>query len=369
MRIAFVLAGLEAGGAEKIVNLLAHHRLKLGDSVDVLAVNADRPNSYFPYDPSVGISALSEREPMLRGLRSGSQLLALRRRLAAIRPDAVVSFLTKVNVLTGLAAYGLAVPVVMSERNNFTVQTMSPVWRLARPIIARSATLLVMQTEEARQSLSPALRSRAVVIPNPVTLPRGIEHKVGDGRRIVAVGRLEKQKGFDLLIEAFSQVAPVVPAAKLTIFGEGPERGALKEQARALGIEDRVRLPGVTRSPVDWISAGDIFVLSSRFEGFPNVLLEAMRAGLASVAFDCPWGPAEILDSPDAGMLVPAGNVKELAGAIRRLATDSALRQHTARSGTVAVARRYSTPSVLAQWDEVIVAAVTGRPARALAPA
>ena len=369
MRIAFVLAGLEAGGAEKIVNLLAHHRLKLGDSIDVLAVNADRANSYFPYDPNVGISVLGGRGPTPPGLRSAWQLLELKRRLAAIRPDVIVSFLTKINILVGIASYGLGIPVVMSERNNFRVQAMSPVWRVARPAIARSATLLVMQTDEARRSLSPGLRSKAVVIPNPVTLPRHIERHASDGRRVVAVGRLDRQKGFDLLLEGFSHVASFVPAAKLTIFGEGPERGALKEQARALGIGDRVSLPGVTRSPVDWISAGDVFVLSSRFEGFPNVLLEAMRAGLPSIAFDCPWGPAEILDDPDTGVLVPAGNIKALGEAIRRLVTDPALQRQMGRAGAIAVAQRYSKPAVLAEWDDVIVAAVTGRRARALAPA
>ncbi|TGV62805.1 glycosyltransferase, partial [Mesorhizobium sp. M2D.F.Ca.ET.160.01.1.1] len=115
----------------------------------------------------------------------------------------------------------------------------------------------------------------------------------GGGTRFVAVGRLEKQKGFDLLLEAFSRVARQLPMVTLVIFGEGPERAALEQQARGLGIADRVRMPGVTNSPVGWLSVGDIFVLSSRFEGFPNVLLEALMAGMATVAFDCPWGPAD----------------------------------------------------------------------------
>ncbi|BCP53926.1 glycosyl transferase [Kaistia sp. 32K] len=358
MRIAFVLSGFGAGGAEKVVNLLAHHRQSQGDTVHVLAVNAGDPASYFPYDPGIELSTLGgSGNGAGRVSGTGRRILALRRRLAELAPDLVVSFLTKVNVMTGLATLGLDVPIVLSERNNFLSQAKSPLWRLAGPIAGRRAARLVMQTKEACLALPFSLQSRAIVIPNPVASMRAA--RPSDGSRIVAVGRLEKQKGFDLLLEAFAQVAARLPAARLTIFGEGPERGALEKQARDLGVADRVHMPGVTRSPGDWVVEGDIFVLSSRFEGFPNVLLEAMAAGLAVIAFDCPWGPSEILDNPDAGLLVPAGDVGRLADAMARLATDSDLRQRLAATGAAEAAARYSLPSVLALWDAVIAVAVT----------
>src|SRR6185295_12404004 len=103
-------------------------------------------------------------------------------------------------------------------------------------------------------------------------------------------------KGFDLLLRSFAQVAPEEPSATLTIFGEGSERGRLESDVQSLGLMDRVRLPGQTAKPGAWLEEGDVFVLSSRFEGFPNVLVEAMGAGLPSIAFDCPWGPSTIME-------------------------------------------------------------------------
>lgn len=366
MRIAFVLSGLGAGGSEKIVNLLAHHRRARGDTVHVVAVNANSSESYFPYDGTIKVEPLADStQGMLRIVGIGQRLLQLRRSLRRIEPDIIISFLTKINVLAGLATYGLAAPIIMSERNNFKSQDMNPFWRIARPIVARRAESLVMQTRDACQSLSPNLRAKTVIIPNPVTLPRVSNRAPGNGSRVIAVGRLEKQKGFDLLLDAFKLTTVSAPAATLTIFGDGPMRDELERQALNLGIADRVRMPGVTKSPVDWIASGDVFVLSSRFEGFPNVLLEAMTAGLATIAFDCPWGPSEILSTPDSGLLVPCGNVEQLGEAIRRVVNDPTLQKRLATAGSLAASSRYAKSAVLEQWDVVIDRPVMKQPAEA----
>lgn len=360
VRIAFVLSGLGAGGAEKVVNLVARHRQDCGDRIDILAVNADRPDSYFPYDRDTGIWPLAGRQAATVPLAgTGRQLIALHRRLAALAPDLVVSFLTKINVLAAIASLGVGAPLVLSERNNFTSQTMNPVWRIARPLAARRAVRLVMQTEAARAALPTALRARATVIPNPVAVPDTAPTRPRDGARFVAVGRLDPQKGFDLLIAAFARVVRQIPTAQLTIFGEGPQRTALERRAIDLGVGDHVCLPGVTEFPGEWVNAGEIFVLSSRYEGFPNVLIEAMTASLATIAFDCPWGPSEILASPDSGLLVPAGDIEKLGDAMLRLAIDPALRHQLSAAGASAAAAHYSMPAVLAQWDAVIADAVT----------
>lgn len=361
VRIVFILSGLGAGGAEKVVNLLAHHRRAQGDIVHVIATNSENPRSYFPYDQSIQVEAIGRLQEN-SGIRATlGKLLRLRRRLREISPDLVISFLTKVNVLAGLATMGLGTATIMSERNNFRLQSMNLVWRSIAPVTAHRAAALVMQTDFARSLLPKPLRSRAVVIPNPVALSGKPVRAPGDGARFVAVGRLDKQKGFDLLLEAFPDVAKRVPSATLSIFGEGPERSSLEQQVRKLEIADRVRMPGITTSPGEWLAAGDVFVLSSRFEGFPNVLLEALMAGLATVAFDCPWGPAEILHGDDVGLLVPASDVGLLAKALVRVATDQVLREKLAASGP-RVAARYAKPVVFAQWDDVIADATVGRP-------
>ncbi len=222
--------------------------------------------------------------------------------------------------------------------------------------LAQAAAGVVMQTKAARDSLPRGLRARAVVIPNPCVPIEQTRRPAGDGSRIIAVGRLVRQKGFDLLLQAFARLAADAPDATLTIFGDGPERRALEKQARALRIDDRVSLPGTTPSPGAWLAAGDIFVLSSRFEGFPNVLVEALAAGFAAIAFDCPWGPSDILTDQQNGLLVPPEDVDALARALLRLTRDAALRS-ALRKAAPAAADRYALPGVLVRWDAVFAEA------------
>jgi glycosyltransferase involved in cell wall biosynthesis len=355
MKIAFVQAGLGAGGAEKIVSLLAQHRLSLGDEVYVLAFKNQPNGSYFPYDERVKIET-----PPSDSLISGGRLprvvaraIWLRNRFKQIRPDLIVSFLTKTNVLVLLSSVGLEIPVVISERNNPLKQGAHAFWYPASLMLARRAGAVVMQTEAAYEMLPGSLKARALVIPNPSVTPNGGHRVSGNGKTIVAVGRLVEQKGFDLLIDAVARLASDLPEVKLVIFGEGPDRDALEARATTLGIADRVSLPGNTSRPGTWISAGDVFVLSSRYEGFPNVLIEALAGGLPAVAFDCPWGPSAILTHEKNGMLVPAENVEALATSLKRVLTDQAIRKKISAAAPSAAAR-FSLGSVLASWDSVL---------------
>ena len=355
MRIVFVQAGLAAGGAEKIINLLAKHRADQGDDVHVLAFTAENGGSYFPYPDTIQVETLepdtgSGRRGMLLILR---RICWLRRRFSDIKPELIVSFLTKTNVAVLLASRGQSIPVVISERNNPGQQDAHPLWRPASLLLAWAAEGIVMQTDEARNFLPAGLQTRARVIPNPCILPSAMQMPKRDGQRIIAVGRLERQKGFDLLLAAFAKMSSNAPQATLTIFGEGRERAALVNQAEALGISEKINLPGVTNRPGAWLAVGDVFVLSSRFEGFPNVLVEALAGGYATIAFNCPWGPATIVDDEKTGVLVPPEDVDKLAEALRRVCIDADFRSALQLAAPNAVCR-YSPVDVLAQWDAVI---------------
>ena len=192
--------------------------------------------------------------------------------------------------------------------------------------------------------------SRPIPIVDPILPPAGI---VRGGRKLLlAVGRLEHQKGTDRLIDAFALLASAHPDWDLVILGEGAERKSLTAQIHRAGLADRVLMPGQAGNVGEWYARADLYVLPSRFEGFPNTLAEAMAHGLAAVAFDCDTGPRDIIRHDRDGLLVPPGDVPALAAALERLMGDAALRERFA-AAAIATRDRYSEAAVLRQWESL----------------
>ncbi|GGE14556.1 amylovoran biosynthesis protein AmsD [Polymorphobacter glacialis] len=363
MHIAILLSSLGAGGAERVLALLTGHWTANGHRVTVIAFDSESDPVF--HDFGAGVSQL--RLGLPPGGSSPIGLLArrtmrLRRILRTERPDIVVSFLFKINVTTLIAAMGLGIPVIVSERNNPDRQQAHPIWPLLRSLFYPSAAALVLQTEASRKALSRSQAAAGVVIANPITCwPRRPEP---EGRKtLVAVGRLDAQKGFDLLLQAFAVVAALHPAWDLVIWGEGPRRADLEAQVAALGIGDRASLPGLSDKPGDWIASASAFVLSSRFEGFGNAMAEAMAAGLPVVAFDCDYGVAVLADRDVDCLVVAPEDVSAMAAAIDRLLGDPALRHRLGTAASIS-ARRFAAPAIFAQWDALLDNSVTGKPAQ-----
>jgi glycosyltransferase involved in cell wall biosynthesis len=178
-----------------------------------------------------------------------------------------------------------------------------------------------------------------------------IQDVPNDGPLIVGCGRLHRQKGFDLLIEAFADLDDA--RAQLVILGEGPERKALETLARSKGVADRVLMPGFERRPEKWLAKAAIFVLPSRWEGFGHVLVEALAAGVPVVSAWAPHGPADILDDGKTGLLVPTGNAVALGTAINRLLVDKGLRGRLVEAGRK-TAERFSLPVIAGRYGDLI---------------
>lgn len=292
---------------------------------------------------------------LLRNLR---RIRVLRVAIRASIPDIVISFMDKVNVLTLLASGGLRRPVVVSERIDPSRYNIGGSWNLLRRLTYPRASALVCQSPTTLASFDFLPTSKKHVIPNPVMPPSAPLNNVESLQSfeakyfIVAMGRLVEQKGFDMLLSAFNTLSAKHPDWFLMVLGEGPLRRLLERQIETLGLKSRVRLCGPIRDPSSVLRRADLFVLSSRFEGFPNALLEAMAAGLPVVSFDCPSGPRDIIRDGVDGLLVPPENVIALASALDRLMGNSAERERLAKRAPE-VLKRFGLDEVMGKWDEL----------------
>jgi len=264
--------------------------------------------------------------------------------------------MNRTNVLTVFSTIGFEIPVIVSE-HTAPRGTLSVPWRILRALAYRRATFVVMLTAGALAELPSALRQRGRVIPNP--LPSAFataaatttDEQVGSaGQTIMGLGRLTPEKGFDLLIEAFARIADSWPTARLEIWGEGDERDRLERIRASHDLVERVALPGETRSPERVLPSATVFVLSSRLEGLPMALLEAMALGRAVVACDCDHGPRDIVRHGIDGLLVPSEDVTALADAIEELLRDDERRASLARRA-VEVRDRFALGAISEQWD------------------
>ncbi|MBW3604523.1 MAG: glycosyltransferase family 4 protein [Actinobacteria bacterium] len=195
--------------------------------------------------------------------------------------------------------------------------------------------------------------ARVVAMPNAAPDMGGVRATL-DNRIVIAAGRLTRQKGFDMLIPAFAQVAAKHPDWQLHIYGVGERQEELEHKIAELEVGDHVKLLGFTKELPRKLAEASIYALSSRFEGFPMVLLEAMMCGLPAVAFDCPTGPRDLIDHGEDGLIVPFKDVDAMAAGIIELIEDEQ-RRKTFGARSYDKAQQYTTSGLAEQWEQLFV--------------
>ncbi len=327
-RIALFFPSLESGGVQRFMLTLSQGLMDRGEAVDLVLVEAK--GAMLAQAPEgARVVDLHAR----RALQAIGPLAAYLRRE---KPAALLSAQTHVNAAAVAAAKFARsqTRIVVSERNHLSASVdnaQSPGDRL-RPLLIRlfypgAAGVAAVSEGVAADMVKRAgiAAERVRVIYNPVDLERvallagaPCPHawlEAGEPPALVAVGRLSPQKDYPTLLRAFAQVRKQRPA-RLIIVGEGPQREALAALAAALGIERDTALAGYRDNPFAWTARAGAFVLSSRWEGFPNALVEALACGAPVVSTNCPSGPAEILENGRYGKLTPVGDADALAEAI-----------------------------------------------------
>jgi glycosyltransferase involved in cell wall biosynthesis len=341
-RCLCVLPDLSGGGAQRTMINLFHQLPEHGWQTELAVVQGGGAAADWlgPDDAVTDLGCGRVRH----GFRALRRLLALR------ESDLVFATMLDANCLAALACLGQRPrpALVVRETNSQRARgDLGPLRRKLAGWAYRRADRVVALSHGVERELVEDLRldaARALTLPNPVDIdafaaPATDDPLPGrwrDGPVLVAAGRLTRQKGFDILLDAFARLE--TSSARLVILGEGPDRAALQAQAESLGLSDRILLPGFVTNPGDWYAQATLFVLSSRWEGFGHVLVEAMASGLPVLATDCPHGPRDIIDSGRTGLLVPPDSAEALAAAIDGLLQDAPLAQKLAAAGREAAA-------------------------------
>jgi glycosyltransferase involved in cell wall biosynthesis len=369
MNLLIFIHSMRSGGAERVTANLSNYWALKGWRITIVSLVACEHDFYKLHSnvQRVSLDLDDESSNPIAAIKNNlKRIFALHRVLREIHPDVAIGMMPSAGVLLVIASFFLSKLVtITSERSYPPMLPLGLLWNKLRQWTYPNATKVTMLTAEGLVWLSENIpRAQGVVIPNPIPYPLpNFEPKIApesvidpDRKVVLAVGRFSEEKRFELLMQIFSKLAPVNVKWDLVILGEGPLRETLECQIINLGIQGRVYLPGRTGNVGDWYKRADVYVMSSRFEGFPNTLGEAMAHGCAVVSFDCDTGPRDIIRHEVDGILVPNGDVKSLETALSRLMLDDSLRKQLSQQA-IEVRERYSMERITSMWENLFLEA------------
>lgn len=362
MRIALVIYDLNCGGAQRVMVQLANQLAAARHTAALFTLLPGTP--FFKVDSRVTVSCTGGITPddsniIVRVAYFIKRFLLIRKSILNFKPDVVLSFVDEVNVRVLMSMTGTGIPVIVSEHTYPPNHSINPLYAWLRKKLYPKASAVVVLTKKSLEWtngwVSP---DKAHVIPNFVEKPHIPEDTVipftfPQGKVLVAAGRLSHEKGYDMLIESFSKISKSkYEDWTLLILGSGPEEISLRSIIKAKNLETRVLLPGTVPNISAVLTKCHLFALSSRYEGFPTGLCDAMACGLPCVCFDCDTGPGDIITDGVDGILVPPGNVEKMANVLKSLMDDEKKRTLL---GTAAknIVNHFSTDIIMRKWEEL----------------
>jgi GalNAc-alpha-(1->4)-GalNAc-alpha-(1->3)-diNAcBac-PP-undecaprenol alpha-1,4-N-acetyl-D-galactosaminyltransferase len=356
LSVVMIIPSLGSGGAERAMSELANFLADRHWRVCIVTFQNEPTADFYPLRRAIHRVHLQCADswpgPAGKLLSNLSRTLALRRALREQACDVALAFMETANVLAILATRGLGMRTVVAERIDPAMNTTVPaVWQLGRRALYRYADAVVAQTETAASWLRRRCGVKVKVLPN--ALRRLPDPSAQREPMVLSVGRMEPQKGFDVLLRAFAAVSADFPSWRLAIVGDGSLRRELQHLAAELQLLPCVEFAGRRTDIETWYGRAAIVAQASRFEGFPNAVLEAMGMGAAVISTDCRSGPRELISAGHDGLLVPVDDVSELASALRSLMGNAQQRDRLGRAA-MCVRERYAANSVLGQWEQLL---------------
>lgn len=316
--ILFIVNALYAG-AGKILLFVAGACARAGWKVTVATLYDDSVGDYHVD----GVNFINFDIPMKTRIWRLQALRIIRKRIKGIQPTIICAFISDVVFMTRLATLGLKTFFVAAERGDPYI--LPSKWIIPVKWAYRNSDYSVFQLKGAQDFFDEKVQKNSVIIPNPYSTGECVKPYNGTrNKTVVSVGRFVEQKGYDVLLNAFRIFHDAHPDYRLIIYGDGPLKDNYMEQIKQLNLDDSVFLPGFIHNIPKTIREDGIFVLSSRFEGIPNALIEAMSVGIPTISTDCsPGGPRFLTNNGRRGILVPVDDTEAIANAMSIVADDN----------------------------------------------
>jgi len=354
--ILLITGSLQGGGAERVISDMANYWANKCWNVTFATWCSPEVADFYSLAPGIKrawLDVYSPNDSVFSKIKSNlGRIQKLRGLIRKTKPDIILSFLTVSNLLTITACMGLKQHVVISERNNPILENRITIpWKILRRLFYAHADTVIVQTNDLKLWIDEHCRIKSMVIPNPLREMPKLSYKREN--LIVAVGNLSKQKGFDLLLRAFSRIASEFNEWRVAIVGQGNEYEKLMQLRNDLMLEHRVDFIGQSDEVEKWMAQSGLVVQPSRFEGFPNVLLEAMSMGAPVISADCEFGPSDIIQDGVNGRLVPVEDVSTLARVIAEMICQPALREQMGLEA-MKVRETYKQDKIMEQWEQSI---------------
>ena len=353
MKVYFLISSLTtSAGTERITTLLANELAHLGYDVGVIAIHKGGA-PFFSLDTSVKVSYLNQESQTNIYLFYPLNIFKLRRILIRNKADIVIDVCSAMSLMSIPATVFTGIKVITWEHFNAMVEWNSITSPFARKLAALFSSHIVVLTETDKKIFEQRYKARNVItISNPITLqsetPSLLTEKV-----ILSIGRFEPQKGFDMLIDAWEMCRCKEFGWKLKIVGSGVLKSEMEDQIIAKNMQETIYLEPPTHQVIDLYKNSSIFAMSSRFEGLPLVLIEAMFMGLPIVSFDCETGPRDIVKNNITGRLVKANDVKSLAQNSDELAFNPTLLQEYGKNALL-YNKQFELAPIIQKWITLI---------------
>lgn len=345
-----------SGGAGNVVQILANEFYKHQNLEPVVAL-VNHHSKKYKLNRSIktienNLSSNKTKNILLWFWRN---IKSIRNIVSEIQPDIIISFLDNINTNVCLSLFfNRSIPIFVSERNNTLTLKPEGKYRYLRPLAYRRANLISVQFEIFKDFL-PRLKKKMFVTPNPVLQPSNIKnnYELSNPINFITCARLAPQKQLDKMIFLFDKINKKYPDSRLTIYGEGKERDSLAKLIKQLNLENNIKLAGAAKGIYKVLAESDIYLMTSKDEGFPNSVCEAMAVGVPVIGFECHKGLAEIIISNENGILVEPDNISQMLDGIDRLIQDSKLRKKLGENSKK-ITSKYSVENIAKMWIDLI---------------